>query len=115
LGVPAATGPDGTYRVAAPPGPGNLVVEGPNDEYVLREFGGYGGPVAAQPGHERFYAHAYRGLDLKPDAAEQEVNVSLRPGVAIQGRAVDPDGRPIQNAWFFSRATVSPGPMSGWR
>ena len=41
-GVPAVTGPDGTYRVAAPPGPGYLVVQGPDDDYVLREFGGDG-------------------------------------------------------------------------
>ena len=27
--IAAATGPDGTYRVAAPPGPGYLVVAGP--------------------------------------------------------------------------------------
>ena len=43
--VPGVTGPDGTYRVAAPPGPGYLVVQGPDDDYVLREFGGEGGHV----------------------------------------------------------------------
>ena len=45
--VPAVTGPDGTYRVAAPPGPGYLVVQGPDDDYVLREFGGDGAMYAA--------------------------------------------------------------------
>ena len=115
VGVPAATGPDGSYRIAATPGPGNLVVQGPDDDYVLREFGADGGPVGARPGHERFYAHAYHTLDLKPGAADQEVNISLRRGIAVEGRAVDPEGRPIPNAWFFSRATVSSGPLSGWR
>ena len=42
MSVPSATGPDGSYRLAAPPGPGYLVTQGPSDDYVLREMGAEG-------------------------------------------------------------------------
>ena len=82
LSVPAVTGPDGTYRVAAPPGPGYLVVQGPDDDYVLREFGGDGAMYVARPGRRRLYAHAYRAVDLKPGGPDQEVDLTLRRGAA---------------------------------
>ena len=115
VSIAAATGPDGSYRVAAAPGPGHLVVQAPDDDYVLHELGGYGGPLEVQPGRSRFYAHAYRTLDLKPGAAEQEVNVTLRRGMAIHGRAIDPEGRPIQDGWVVSHVTVSSGLLNGWK
>jgi beta-lactamase regulating signal transducer with metallopeptidase domain len=115
LSIPAATGPDGTYRVAAPPGAGYVVVQGPGDDYVLREFGAEGGLYVAQPGRRRFYAHAYRAIDLKPDAPDQEVDLTLRPGRAIRGRAVGPDGQPVQDAWVCSQLMVWTVPNGGWK
>jgi hypothetical protein len=111
LGASAATGADGTYRVAGPSGPGYLVVQGPSDDYVPREFVAAGGPI----GRRRSYAHAYRAVDLKPGGPEQEVDLALRPGAAIHGRVVGPDGQPVRDAWVFSRLILS-GPAAGaWR
>ncbi len=114
--VPAVTGPDGTYRVAAPPGPGYLVVQG-SDEYVLREVGGDGDPslIEAEPGHRRFYAHAYRAVDLKPGEPDQEIDVTLRRGTTIRGRVVGPDGQPVPYARVFSRIILRTNPVGGWR
>jgi protocatechuate 3,4-dioxygenase beta subunit len=114
--VPAATGPDGTYRVAAPPGPGYLVVQA-SDEYALREFGGDGDPslIEAEPGHRRFYAHAYRAVDLKPGGPDQEVDIALRRGATVRGRVVGPDGQPVPDARVFSRIILRTNPVGGWR
>ncbi len=114
-GVPAVTGADGTYRVAAPPGPGYLVVQGPDDDYVLREFGGEGDMYVAVAGRRRLYAHAYRAVDLKPGGPDHEVNLSLRRGVALHGRAVGPDGQPVRDAWVCSRLMLRTQADGGWK
>ncbi len=114
--VAAATGSDGTYRVAAPPGPGYLVVQG-SDEYVLREFGGDGDGalIESGPGHRRFYAHGYRAVDLKPGGPDQEIDITLRRGATIRGRVVGPDGRPEPDAWVFSRIILYTPRTGGWK
>jgi beta-lactamase regulating signal transducer with metallopeptidase domain/protocatechuate 3,4-dioxygenase beta subunit len=115
LGTPGLTGPDGSYRVAAPPGPGYLVVQGPDDDYVLQEFGGDGAIVVARPGRRRFYAHAYRAVDLKSGEPEREVNLTLRRGVALRGRAVGPGGEPVRDGWVLSRLMLRTEPDGGWK
>jgi hypothetical protein len=115
LSVPAATGPDGSYRVIAPPGPGNLVVQGPSDDYVLREFGAEGGYFLARPGRRRFYAQAFRAMDLKPDEPDQEVDLTVRRGAAVHVRAIGPDGPPVRDAWVYSRVVLQSLPAGGWK
>ena len=102
------TGPDGTYRIAAPPGPGYLVVQGPDDDYVLQEFGGDGVMYAARPGRRRHYAHAYRAVELKPGGTDHEVDLTLRRGAALRGRAVDPDGQAVRYAGFAAGSCCGP-------
>ena len=98
------------------PGPGYLVVQG-SDEYVLREFGGDGDGalIESGPGHRRFYAHAYRAVDLKPDGPDQEIDITLRRGTTIRGRVVGPDGRPVPDARVFSRIILRTIPRGGWK
>jgi RNA polymerase sigma factor (sigma-70 family) len=115
LNVPGMTGPDGTYRVAAPPGPGHLVVQGPSDDYVLREIVADGPAPAASRDRHRTYAHAYRALDLKADGPELEVDLALKPGVPVRGRVVGPDGQPIRDASIFSRAVLRAMPAGASR
>jgi hypothetical protein len=115
MSVPGVTGPDGTYRVAAPPGPGHLVVQGPDDDYVLHEFGGDGLMYVARPGRRRLYAHAYRAVDLKPGGPDHEVDLTLRRGTALHGRAVGPDGQSVRDAWVCSRLMLRTQPDGGWK
>jgi RNA polymerase sigma factor (sigma-70 family) len=115
LSFPVATDQDGAYRVAAPRGPGYLVVQGPSDDYVLREFGAAGVQTSARPGRRRFYAHAYRALDLEPDGPDREVDLALRPGAAVHGRILGPDGQPIRDALIFSRTILRSMPNGGWK
>jgi len=113
--VPSATGSDGSFRLAAPPGPGYVVTQGPSDDYVLRELGAKGTDYVAQPGRQRFYAHAYTFLDLKPESAGQEVNVVIRRGMTVKVRVVGPDDRPVPDATVISRVILMTPPVGGWR
>lgn len=113
--VPAATGPDGTYRVVAPPGPGYLVVQASND-YVIREFGGDGAGASMElgPGHGRFYAHGHRAVDLKASEPDQQIDITLRRGATIRGRVIGPDGQPVPDALVFTRIILMTHPRGGW-
>ena len=114
-GTVAATGPDGTYQVAAPPGAGYVVVQGPDDDYVLQEFHGEGAMYAAGPGRRRLYAHAYRAVDLKAGDPDHEVDLTLRRGAALRGRAVGPDGQPVRDARVCSRLMLRTQADGGWK
>ncbi|MHB1556964.1 MAG: M56 family metallopeptidase [Isosphaeraceae bacterium] len=114
-GTAVATGPDGTYRIAGPPGPAFVIVQGPSDDSVLRVYGGEGGPIRAQAGgRSRFYAHAYRTLELKA-GADQEVNLTVRRGSSVVVRVVDPEGKPARGAAVFSRLLVRGLQIGGWK
>lgn len=114
-GTAVATGPDGTYRIAGPPGPAFVIVQGPSDDYVLRVYGREGGLVLAQPGgRRRHYAHASRTLELKA-GADQEVNLTVRRGSSVAVRVVDPEGKPARGAAVFSRLLVRGLQIGGWK
>ncbi len=114
MSTPTASKSDGSFRLAAPPGPGYLVIQGPSDDFVLREMGAEGEVYFARPGSRRFYAHAYRFLDLKPESTERDVNLVLRRGITVKGQVVGPDGRPVEDASIFSRIIPERSPSGGW-
>jgi RNA polymerase sigma factor (sigma-70 family) len=106
------TGPDGSFRIAARPGPGYLIVRGPSDDHVFQEFGQNlirGG----HPGGPRTYAHAFIACDVKPGGEGYEVNAELRRGVTLQGRAIGPDDRPVRDARIIARLFLYP-PFRSW-
>jgi beta-lactamase regulating signal transducer with metallopeptidase domain/protocatechuate 3,4-dioxygenase beta subunit len=113
--VPGLTGADGSYRVAAPPGPGHLVVQGPDDDYVLHEIGGERAMYVSGAGKQRLYAHAYRAVDLRPGGPDHEVDLTLRRGAALRGQAVGPDGQPARDAWICSRLMLRTQADGGWK
>jgi hypothetical protein len=109
----ASTGPDGSYELPVRSEPGTLIVLGPTEDYVLREMsrdlitGGRSGGV-------RWYAHAFLPCDLKPGTESREVNLTLCRGATVKARVLDPDGRPVREAWVLSRAILLPQPVP-WR
>jgi hypothetical protein len=112
---PATTSGDGSFTIAAPPGPGHLVIQGPSDHFVLREIGSnrlYRG----QSGGLRIYSHAFIACDPKP-GENPEVQVALRRGATVEGRLIGPDGRPIREARLIGRTFLLPFGQPGrrWR
>jgi hypothetical protein len=107
------TDEQGRFRIVALPGPGRLLVHGPDDRYVLREtssqelFNGRTGGV-------RYYAHGLARLDPKDpkdpknDSPPLDVTIRLEPGGTARGELVDEDGRRIDAALLVTRLTIRP-------
>ncbi len=102
-----STTSDGSFQLGAEPGPGDLVVRVPGDDYVLRPFG-FRPAGSVQPGGSREYAHAHTLLDLKPADESRDVALVVRRGATVKGQIVGPDGQPVREAWMFSRVILDP-------
>jgi protocatechuate 3,4-dioxygenase beta subunit len=99
-GVPVNTASDGSFQLAARPGPGNLFINGPSADYVLKEIGNQ--VTSADPQPRRIYAHAHAVLDLTPGVDANEIQVALRRGVAVKGEVSGPADEPVPNASMIS-------------
>jgi hypothetical protein len=99
-GVPVMTASDGSFQLAARPGPGNLFINGPSADYVFKEIGNQ--MTSADPSAHRIYAHAHAVLDLKPGVDANEIHVALRRGVTVKGEVSGPAGEPVPNASMIS-------------
>ncbi len=116
------SGPDGTFGIAVAPGRGNLLVKGPDNDYVALQISS-GELLRDGPPFSRLYPDALVPLDLKAGADPAEVSVKLRRGVTIRGRLLGPDGKPVDEAvllcwnqlsrsmawWFASPVAVRDG------
>ncbi len=101
------SGPDGRFAIAAAPGKGHLLIHGPSRDYVNLEIGSrqlYSG----KPGGTRTYAHAIVPYDVRTDSAPVDTAATLKPGVTIKGRVVDPGGKPVPEAEIITRLSISP-------
>jgi hypothetical protein len=98
---------DGRFSMAVLPGPGRLLVNGPQGKYVLREISQrelYSG----KPGGTRYYFHAYAKLNPEAGQDAVETKLELEPGATVHGRIVDEAGKAIEEALVISRLDVSP-------
>jgi RNA polymerase sigma factor (sigma-70 family) len=95
-----ASGADGSYQIAAAPGPGRLIVTHPSGEYIPQIVGSAGG-TPDKPVGDPAYHHAVIDVDVKKDEKVKEVNVTLRRGVTVKGRLVGPDDKPVPSAVMF--------------
>jgi RNA polymerase sigma factor (sigma-70 family) len=109
LDNPATTSADGSFAIAVPPEPGQLIIQGPSDDYVLQEISNRQG-IEGQPGGYRRYAHGFTAYSPKPGSDRLEVNAALRRGATVKGRVIGPDGRTVQDAWIIGRTILRPFP-----
>jgi hypothetical protein len=56
-----------------------------------------------------YYPDALVALDLKPGVHDAEVDMALHRGVTLRGRAVGPDGKPVQRFLVYSRSYLPMG------
>ena len=104
-GAEVASGPDGRFEIVVPRGPGDLLVGAATPDYlhVRTSYNTLGS--GRQPSFE-MYPDALAHLDLKPDAKGHDVTMTLRRGVTVPCRVVDPDGKPVARALAFGRSYV---------
>ncbi|MGH7137685.1 MAG: hypothetical protein ACREHD_18210, partial [Pirellulales bacterium] len=97
----------GRFAIAVLPGPGRLLVNGPQGKHVLREIGerelGLG-----KPGGRRYYVHAFAKLDPEAGQGVMQVKIELQPGATATGRIVDEAGNTIDEALVISRLNIWP-------
>jgi RNA polymerase sigma factor (sigma-70 family) len=102
-------GADGKFQLAALPGPGHLLINGPTPDYVHKEIltRDLRGPDVRP--NRRHYPDGLVALNLKPEDPPQQVQVRLQRGVTLQGRVVGPDGKPVPSGVLFCRTYVPAG------
>jgi protocatechuate 3,4-dioxygenase beta subunit len=115
LTIASLTQADGSFRLAAPTGPGALVIQGPSDDFVLRAAGTSGGMLYGRPGISPSYAHAYQFLDINANSKIAPVTIALRRATTVKGLVVGPDGQPARNAKFMSRLFTERAAAGGWK
>ena len=109
----SSSGLDGSFLLAVPATPGYLVIEGPSDDYVLREIS-QRMLSEGLPGGRRVYSHGFIACDPRSGSKGLEINAVLRRGVTVQARTLAPDGQPTQDTRMFSRILLEPDPVP-WR
>jgi hypothetical protein len=97
------SGPDGTFTMVVPHGPGHLLVRGPSSDYLHVTTSRSAMGVGGLP-NVHMYPDAHASLDIKDGEATHPVELRLRRGVTITGRVVGPDGKPVAEAYLFGRS-----------
>jgi RNA polymerase sigma factor (sigma-70 family) len=87
------SGADGSFHLAALPGPGHLLVKGQDPGFLHVETT-TGAMQSGQPGGTPLYPDALVPLDLAPDSGLQDFAIVLRRGVTMKGHVVGPDDQP---------------------
>jgi len=101
----------GEFKIAVLPGPGRLLVHGPQGKYVLQEIG-WQRLQSSKPGGQRNYAHGIYELNLAEGEELLEATIALTPGATATGRIVDEQGQLADEVLVISRMEISPIRMS---
>jgi RNA polymerase sigma factor (sigma-70 family) len=99
----AVSGPDGSFTMVIPYGPGHLLVQGPSADYlhVTTSYGEMGAGI--RPSFH-MYPDAHAVLDIKDGEATHPLELKLRRGVTVAGRVLRPDGQPVAEAFVIGRS-----------
>jgi hypothetical protein len=106
-------GPDGSFTVAALPGPGLLCVWVDDDRFPRTELAGWDGqPLKAVPfpvNPAMFHA-VIRINPSEKDPKSTTCNITLEPGRTVTGSVVGPDGQPLSGVLALGLTAVLPSP-----
>jgi RNA polymerase sigma factor (sigma-70 family) len=98
---------DGSFQVVVPPGKGYLLILGSTADYVPKEIGSRVLYWNGQPGGSRHYAHDIIAYDVK-SGESPKISAVLRPGTAVRGQVVGPEGQTVEDALIISRLQIDP-------
>jgi hypothetical protein len=97
----------GKFEIVVLPGPGRLLVHGPQGIYVLREASERE-LSRGTPGGRRYYANAIERVDPAVGAEPIELTIPLQPSSTIAGKLVDEQGQPVGKVSIISRLFIIP-------
>jgi hypothetical protein len=101
------TDAQGRFEIVVLPGPGRLLVHGPDGRFVLREISS-GELYKGQRGGRRNYVHGIARIEPEKAAEPLAVTIRLERGSAVRGELVDEQGTSIDEALMISRLYISP-------
>jgi RNA polymerase sigma factor (sigma-70 family) len=109
---------DGSFQIGVLPGLSYLLIQGPTLDYIhheLFEKSPYRGVISDKPEGPRLYPDGWVKLDLKAGDEPEQVKITLRRGVTVEGRLVGPDGKPVAKAAMLCRLHVTAGYGHQWQ
>jgi hypothetical protein len=97
------SGKDGSFQLPVLPGPGHLLVCGPTPDYVKVETSRKKVEDPRINADRRYYLDAVVPLKLKPQPGPHKVAITLRRGVTLTGKVLNPGGKPVAHAQMMCR------------
>jgi hypothetical protein len=88
------TDSEGRFGITALPGPGFLAVETSDSSYVRV-------PVRETNRFETLYPQGFAAIDVANDAEPQPVEISVKKGIALEAKAIAPDGKVVADLVGF--------------
>ena len=88
------TDSDGRFGITALPGAGFLAVETPDAGYVRV-------PVQKSNRFETLYPQGFLAIDVAKDAEPKPIEITVKKGVALEAKAIGPDGKVVTNLVGF--------------
>jgi RNA polymerase sigma factor (sigma-70 family) len=98
---------DGSFRLLVPPGPGHLVAEVEDADFVVRTVSAEE-LFKGKPGGRPHFYHAVMPLEAKLGQAVKPVEVKVRRGVTLRGTVVGPDGKRVRHGTLFVPDELQP-------
>lgn len=107
------SGDDGAFEIAVLPGPGTLLVNGPEGKFVMQVIGSRQLDRGIAGG-QRNYAHAILHVNPETNSDPLDLTIELRRGATISGRIVNAAGEPVDQALVLTRLSMNPSDLT-WR
>jgi RNA polymerase sigma factor (sigma-70 family) len=102
---PVFSQPDGSFKLAVPPGPGHLIVAGPTRDFAYQTITEQE-LLSGKTGGAARYFHGGVALNVNLEDKPKDVKVALQRGTTIKGKVVGPDGKPVSRAVVFAPGEV---------
>jgi hypothetical protein len=107
-------GEDGAYRLLVPPGPGRLLVNAGDPDFIVRTTS-LDEIHTGKPGGERRIYHEIVFLNPKLEDAPRALDIKLRRGVTLRGTVLGPDGKRVKQGMVICPKELAPADASGPR
>jgi hypothetical protein len=107
------SGGDGEFEIAVLPGPGTLLANGPQGQFIFKEFGSRQ-LESGLPGGWRQYAHAIHRVNPEKGSGPIDVTLEMQRGTTVVGRITNEAGEPVAKALVITPLSINPSETE-WR
>jgi RNA polymerase sigma factor (sigma-70 family) len=90
----AVSAADGSFRLIVPPGPGHLLVDAKDPNFILKTTSAEELQTGTPGGQSRFH-HEVVPINLELKDSPRELEIKVRRGVTLRGTVLGPDGKPV--------------------